>query len=256
MKENKVLCILTAILMLSAIWVLSSCSKEKTEIYIIEEVKVQLTAQPKLTVKESGFRSSEYEHQYPESYTAYFVSAETKGQYTLGQLIKTITVNEGTQTVTVPKLKYDVYVTNYQKEGNWFTWNDAVAQLPLSSEALYLFGKNTIDYSATDNGTVEVLNPYAAVMVLDNQYVTGAPRFYGDGKDYVKAGDWWLRYIRLDNTNTKVPTTAGDYTLSRAIQPNRVYQYTIDGTVKDKDGNFTVTVQEFGETTQETIEIL
>lgn len=246
------------ILFIAAIMLLS-CTKEVTKIYVVENVTVSLKATPKIEVVENSFRSASSQHEFPTSYKAYFVSNETKGEYQAGQLVRTIDASPGTQEITIPKLNYTVYVTNYEQGGVWYTWNNATEQLPQSSDKLYLYGKNQIDYSKVAEGQVEVINPYSAVMIENNRWVKPTPKFYGDGKEYTLKDGWWLLYIRTGNTNTTIPTNIPNfnqnYELKKAIQPNKIYQYTIDASVDELNGNFSVIVKEFEDTIRETIKI-
>lgn len=249
--------------------VTSSCTKNETFIYNIENVTVRFNSNELLETKvkplgklaSTNPSTSEYEHVFPSSYKAYFVSKQTKGQYTEGQVVKVIDVVAGGNTITIPKLDYDVYVTNYTHSAEkWYTWNNAIEQLPQSSHVLYLYGKNRIDYSTVTEGQVELTNPYSAVMIEKNQWVSGIPTFYGDGKDYASVTGWYLNYIRTGNTNTKVPISiAGNpnqnYTLTRTIKANEIYQFTIDGGVLDQNGNLGIVVQPLIKVTKETINL-
>ncbi|MDD2536998.1 MAG: hypothetical protein PHU61_00720 [Candidatus Absconditabacteria bacterium] len=243
---------------------LTSCTKNYYEYIEIENVTVQLDMKSIIKVNENLMRSSttEYQHVYPSSYTAYFISNENKGEYTQGQLVVTLTVSPGNNTITIPKLDYTVYVTNYEKEGAWYTWTDAIGQLPQSTNTLYFYGKNTINYSVVVAGEVTVKNPYSAIMVLNNEWVTGAPKFYGTGQFYglVHNNEWYLLYIRNTTVNSTVPVQIPGYSsnhieINRAIEANKVYQFIIDASVDNTDGqdNFTVIVEEFTETVVETI---
>lgn len=248
-----------------------SCTKNENNYYTVENVTVSLNSKELLETVVKPFEkwaslsatsNSEYTHVFPSSYKAYFVSKETKGEYTDGQLVKVIDVVSGGNTITIPKLNYDVYVTNYDTAADkWYTWSNAVEQLPQSSAELYLYGKNNIDYSTVTEGTVELANPYAAVMIKNNQWVNGTPKFYGDGKDYFIGGSWYIRYIRTGNTNTQIPINiAGNpntnYTLNRSIEANNIYQFTIDGSVPVlEDGNLGIIVKPFEKVIEETIKL-
>ncbi len=250
---------------------LSSCTKTENHYYTVENVTVSLNSKELLetVVKPFGkMRASttastpEYKHVFPSSYKAYFVSKETKGEYTTGQVVKVIDVVAGGNTITIPKLNYDIYITNYEHSADkWYTWSNAVEQLPQSSTELYLYGKNNIDYSTVTEGTVELSNPYAAVMIRDNRWVNGTPKFYGDGRDYTKVTGWYLLYFRTGNTNTMVPINiAGNsnthFTLNRVIEANSIYQFIIDGSVPDlNDGNLGVIVKPFEKVIEETIKL-
>lgn len=250
----------------------ASCTKNENNYYTVEDVTVSLNSKElletvvkpfgRMRASSSGSSSSDYTHVFPSSYKAYFISKETKGEYTDGQLVKVIDVVAGGNTITIPKLNYDVYVTNYEHTADkWYTWSNAVEQLPQSSENLYLYGKNNIDYSTVTEGTVELANPYAAVMIKNNQWLNGTPKFYGDGKDYFVGGSWYVRYIRTGNTNTQIPINiAGNpnthFTLSRTTEANNIYQFTIDGSVPVlEDGNLGIIVRPFQKVIEETIKL-
>jgi len=255
------------ILVLFLIGVLfSSCSEKNYYDVTVEWAEVSLNAQELVAKAEEGFRTrsegveQEYVHVFPTSYKAYFVSAENKGDYVTGQLITTITVLPGQNTINIPKLKYNIYISNYEKEGSWYTWEDAVNQLPVSSDILYLYGKNAIDYSSVTTGTVDVKNPYAAVMIKKNDIVTGIPTHYdnADSPYVLVTGNWYLKYIRLATTNTKVPVKYAyvqNYTLNEPITANKIYKFTLIG-VGDTDGNLNVNVETFIETIEKEIPIL
>lgn len=247
----------------------TSCTKNETFVYNIENVTVQFNSKELLETKvkplgksaSTNPTTSEYEHVFPTSYKAYFVSKQTKGQYTQGQVVKVIDVVAGGNTITIPKLDYDVYVTNYTHSAEkWYTWNNAIEQLPQSSHVLYLYGKNRIDYSTVLEGQVELTNPYSAVMIEKNQWVSGVPTFYGDGKDYSSVTGWYLNYIRTGNTNTKVPISISGnsnqhYTLNKPIKANEIYQFTINGGVLDQNGNLGIVVQPLVKIHKETINL-
>lgn len=234
------------------------CTKERI-IVVVPEIEVHLNTKHYFNVEEGSlFKAattrSTYEHVYPTSYKAYFIANENKGDYTAGELVKTIEVTKGLQTVVVPELSYKVYVTNYEKEGNWYTWDDALEQMPQASDILYLYGMNDIDYSATEYGEVEVKNPYAAVMIQDYR-IPDAPTYYGNNTDYIPTGEgWWLKYIRANTTNTGITVefTNEDKVIliNDPIVANKVYKYTLltDVPETDDEDNFNVEVEEFEET--------
>lgn len=255
--------------LIATLFLFASCGKTETIVYNIENVTVQFSSKEAIETKVKPFGKvastgpieEEYEHEFPTSYKAYFVSKETKGEYVSGQVVKVLDVAPGDNTITIPKLEYDVYVTNYiHTSEKWYTWNNAIDQLPQSSHTLYLYGKNTIDYSTLTEGSVELTNPYAAVMIKKNQWINGTPKFYGDSKDYASVSGWYLNYIRTGNTNTKIPISIPGnpnqhYTLSRSISANEIYQYTINGSVADQNGNLGVVVQPLVKVTKETINL-
>ena len=235
------------------------CTKEKEVIVVVPNVEVHLNMKQYFNVEEGSlFRAattrSTYEHEYPTTYKAYFVANESKGDYTAGQLVKTIEVTKGLHTVVVPKLSYKVFITNYEKEGNWYTWADAIEQMPQATNTLYLYGMNDIDYSAAEYGEVEVKNPYSAVMIHDNR-IPDAPTHYDSGTSYIKTGEgWWLKYIRANTTNTGITVEFTNeskvITINDPIVANKVYKYTLlaDVPETDTEDNFNVEVEEFKET--------
>lgn len=254
-KMRKVIFMLAVVLLTLIV----GCTKEREVIAVVPNVEVHLNMKQYFNVEEGSlFRAattrSTYEHEYPTTYTAYFVANENKGDYAIGQLVKTIEVTKGLQTVVVPELSYKVFITNYEKEGNWYTWTDAVEQMPQATNTLYLYGMNEIDYKTAKYGEVEVKNPYAAVMIHDNR-IPDAPTHYDSNTSYISTGDdWWLKYIRNNTTNTGIVVVFTnenkEITINDPIEANKVYKYTLlaDVPETDDEGNFFVKVEEFKDT--------
>lgn len=256
---------------------LSSCSK--TEVYnvTVENVTVNLNSKELLetVVKPFGKLAStggepvtdDYDHHFPSTYKAYFVSKETRGEYMENEVIKIIDVKSGDNEITIPKLNYTVYVTNYEKDElpytkfAWYTYPDALEQLPRTSHQLYLWGKSDIDYSEVESGTVELINPYAAVMIRNNNWVNGFPKSYDTQQNYLLTSNqvWYIIYTRGNNTNTKVPLKIREdltkqLTLSYDIVPNQIYQYTIISPVDNtSEANLGITVKGFSQIIQQDI---
>ena len=249
----------------------TSCEKSEviTNNYSIEYVNVTLDATELVAVVDKPMTkastrstTAEYQHKFPESYTAYFVSKESKGEFTKGQIVDSIQVKSGDNNIRIPKLSYDVYVTNYKHQSkDWIKWKDAVQQLPQTSDKLYLLGSNSIDYSKVKAGQVELVNPYAAVMIKDNRWVSGTPKAYDTGQDYFKASGWYILYLRNNKVNTQVPIeVAGNpnkhITLNQSIEANNIYQFILDGSVELlENGNLGVIVKDFTKTVEETIKL-
>ena len=247
-----------AVVLLSILIV--SCTKEREVIVVVPNVEVHLNMKQYFNVEEGSLFTapttrSTYEHEYPTTYSAYFVANENKGDYTAGQLVKTINVTKGLQTVVVPKLSYKVYVTNFSKPDapSWYTWEDAVEQIPQGTNTLYLYGMNEINYSTDEYGEVVVKNPYAAVMIQNNR-IPDAPTHYDSNTSYVSTGDgWWLKYIRNNTTNTGIVVEFTNekktITINDSIEANRIYKYTLSADVPETDteDNFNVDVEEFEE---------
>ena len=257
--------------------VLTSCSEDNstTNNYYVPEGEVGLDAQALIASAQSPFQAkgipfdNSYTHVMPTSYQAYIVADETKGQYTQGQVLKTITVADGMNTITVPKMKVKVYVTNYIKPNTntsaanaWYTWSTAIDQLPQTSHTLNLYGFNSVDYSTTNTGMVTMTNPYGAIMIKKNQWVNGIPTSYDTNQAYFldAATNWYILYIRNNNTNTKIPINIPGnpnqhYTLSEVVTPNKINQYTINGNVGEIGGNLGIGVADLEENISKEIDL-
>lgn len=250
--------------------VATSCSEDtiiNNNYFEVEEVNITLDAQSLITESQSTLTyntmsyntmsfDSTYQHIVPQTFTAYVVAQETKGQYTQNQVVKSIQVTEGLQQITVPKMQLKFYITNYNhptsdemQPNAWYCWNDAIQQLPQTSQNLFYLGSEFEDFNSTSSITVELENPYAAVMIKNNNWVSSAPSSYDTGENYFldTCSNWYVLYIRNNNTNTKVPINIPGnpnhhYTLSRSIEPNKSYQYTINGNVLEDDGNLDVEI--------------
>jgi hypothetical protein len=153
-------------------------------------------------------------------YTAYFVAAQDAGDYKTGDLVRKVTVTGGNNSISVPAIKYNIYVTNYDPATAITTGSQKESavtglekQLPESSTStLYLFGSqlgadfsNTTD--ATQNkATVNLTNHYAAVCIAANDFVKSVsyeptpndPHTY---VTYATSQNWFYMYI-----NTSVTT--------------------------------------------------
>lgn len=253
--------------------ILTACSDNSVENNYAEAelVQVTLSANSYVSVTDSPFRGKSvefdesYTHTLPNKFTAYLVANEDKGQYRTGDLIQTEIVDSGSNSLTVPKMAITIYVTNYDDvpatlDDNWYRWDNAAEQLPQTSHKLYLYGKNTIDFNNTLSGEVDAHNHYAAVMILNNNWVADFPASYDTNQSYESVTEeWYNLYIRLNNTNTKVPlntiTGTSNYTLKRDIEANRVYQFIFNGDVATDTGNLTVHVQPLEEGSAEEIDI-
>lgn len=238
------------------------CSKEESTIIVVENVEVQLNTKSVFNIEQEGFSTrsttTEYQHVYPTKFKAYFIAAESKGPYTKEQLVATIDVKEGMQTITVPKLKYTVYVTNFEhtSEG-WYTWNKPLDQMPLASDVLYLFGSNVIDYSTAIYGEVTARNPWSAIMIENYEYFAPniAPLEYTSTSNYVLTADegWWLKYVRNKHNTVvwlKYPWMTGNTQLELQLDvlPNKVYKYRMTTPETSDKGNFEVITETFNET--------
>ena len=261
---------------------MSSCSEDtivNNYDITVENVTVEFGAKSLLTEssdvlakgtaqKTTNFDNS-YTHTLPTSFKAYFVSTETRGQYTQGQVVKVIDVTTGSQTITIPKLSYNVYVVNYDHPTSdetqpyaWYTWANPEQQLPVTTSNIILFGKSLIDYKTVTTGQVELHNYHSAVMIKNNVAIGGTPTFNTGNVPYnlVANNDWYLLYIRNATTSTAVPLSftspnGTTYQLNKSILANKIYQYTLQA-VGDVDGNLTIVTVPMEEGTAEIIDIL
>lgn len=235
---------------------MSSCSEDTiVNNYYVEFENVTLNAQNLITEAESPFQAkgvvydSTYVHVVPTSFTLHVIADETKGQFVKDQIIKTTTVTTGSNTVSLPKMKLRLVASNYTATTNWVTWNkqSSIGQFPQTSTTLYYYGDVLTNFTNTNIATLTMENPYAGIMIKKNQWVTGTPMSYDTQQSYFldTPTDWYILYSRNNNTNTKVPITIPGnpnthYTLSKTIQPNKSYQYIINGGVLEGDNGVVV----------------
>ena len=243
---------------------LTSCSEDtiiNNYDVTVENVTVEFGAKSLLTessgvlAKGTSFDNS-YTHTLPTNFKAYFVSSETRGQYTQGQVVQVVDVNTGSQTITIPKLSYTVYVTNYDhpdydetQSYSWYTFPDYSQQLPVTTSNILLFGKNVIDYKVVTEGSVELENFHSAVMIKKTEALsdTLAPFFNTGNVNYnlVANDNWYLLYIRNSTTSSQVPLAfnvpgvGNVYQLNKPIEANKIYQY-IFNSVTDIEGNLEI----------------
>lgn len=241
-----------------------SCYEYNDTYVKVDIVKVEFVAKSVFSVETEGFRSTADELTIPSNFKAYFIAAESKGPYTTGDLIKTLDVSTGVQTIEVPKLKYNVYVTNYDKSGDWYIWNDAIEQLPKASFELYLYGKNTIDYVTQTVGEVKVNNPYSAIFI-NKEFLDPArtPREFdgGLGEYNTFNSEWFYMFVRKrHNSQVWITQYNGNksYQWSEDVVANKIYRYRFnnDPGTTDEEGNFTVIVDPWGDEYDETISVL
>jgi len=150
-----------------------------------------------------GINIPDFVPEVPKKFTAYIVASDINNE---GWIIKEYTaeVHTGSNNVTIQapnhEVSYRVYVTNYpQNLIDWYIWPDALKQMPESSPTLYLYGKSKLTFTSNINdrgvltGEVKMINPYAAVCVYKNEYVTGAP--YDYNHTTTLSGNWYYLYI-------------------------------------------------------------
>ena len=247
---------------------IASCTKNYNYEIEVENVTVTLDAQKLIAnVQHSPLAKAmsagnvqvdvSYKHGLPTTFRAYFVSKETKGQYTKGQVVKIIdNIVEGGNNVTIPALNYSVIVTNYQLNTDNLLGNGR-EQLPEQSKVLYLYGQNDIDYSTEVSGNVEVTNDYAALLVYKNEVTL--PETIYDNTPFLNTPDWYVLYARKKNgkgpigKNIQIPVTGIDGTANKYnssqsfpnMQPNEEYRIIFTRNAGNGNGaNLNVDVQE------------
>ena len=204
---------------------------------------------------------------YSTSYTAYFVSSKDQTinstSYKAGQIVKIKTVKEGNNSLTVPNIEYNIYVTNYTPTTD-VTGTSSITltnltegtvgetdiqhienNLPAYSTTLYLFGQSS-GVSLSNNSTVSITltSEYAAVCVhVDDNYIKDI--HYGESSGTAsetnkyatdKTGKWYYMYIKPTLSNSTIDlaksmyvngTSTSTYSLNQTISANTVYKYTI-----------------------------
>jgi hypothetical protein len=169
----------------------------------------------------------------PTKYTAYFVAAVKTDEFAKGALVRIVDVNTGSNTISVPAIPCNIYITNYTPETalsvNATTDAEASVKaleddLPMSSTTLYLFGKTGgVDFSKATSASVTLTNHYAAVCVQNNtnansvNYISGVA-FNGTGSITYLANTayvldtntpWYYLYIKAtDTSNTALANTS------------------------------------------------
>jgi hypothetical protein len=274
--------LISILLLLEVIVMVSSCSKNETNylnpdskevrinLNVYNNIKItQVNSNASLTRAESSPAS--FVPIFPTTFKAYFISAENTGVYSRGAIVKIVDVNMGNNSVTVPDIKYDVYVTNFninlssdKSKDQESILKDMQSSFPESTTSIYLYGnENEVIFHQNQNTTVTMVNPYAAVCVLHNNFVTNvqynvsssSPLATSTYKDSGK-GNWFYLYLKSTNTNStiylqNIPYNTGSYKLMKDIEPNNVYEYIVSD---DKSNNkFVVSVIDWTYNTPETI---
>ncbi|MCH3994256.1 MAG: hypothetical protein LKE54_04260 [Prevotella sp.] len=210
----------------------------------------------------------------PTQFTAYFVAAEGTSEYAKGSIVRKVTVNQGSNRISVPAIKYHIYVTNYEPtnslEADRTTDSESAVEalednLPVSSTTLYLFGTDsTADFSSTTaaaNATVNMVNHYAAVCVANNGHVKGVVND-NDQTDYALDDNkgWYYIYVKAptDGTATTNFTVIVEnlegipdgkaYDFPKSITADNIYQYTVNAS-----GGIIITVDAFQGSTPTTV---
>lgn len=219
--------------------------------------------------------TADFSPKLPSTFTAYFVATADEGDYKKGEIVRTASVNTGSNSLTIPAIHYQVYVTNYTpsaditggtfKAGsstNTEVYVDSLkageegkanlerleANLPTSSTNLYLFGDSTADFSNTTGtamATVRMVNHYAAVCVAHNDFVS-AVNYATDSKNadnvtmYNDGGStkWYNLYIRVNSKVSDAGKTNSWLTLDNITE--------LAANSKSDDGQITKTGSDTG----------
>jgi hypothetical protein len=203
------------------------------------------------------------------------VAAEATSEYAEGAIVRKVTVSSGSNSISVPAIKYHVYVTNYTPKSSLdadktTNQEDTVKaiedNLPQSSTTLYLFGESDADFSSTTstaNVTVQMTNHYAAVCVASN-YVKGVTNTDTDTQTSYSLDStnlWWYIYVKVPTTTATTNFTitvrglsesgiadGSTRSFAKEISADNIYQYTINET-----GGLIITVNAFDGVTPTTI---
>ena len=211
----------------------------------------------------------------PSQFTAYFVAAEATSEYAEGAIVRKVTVTTGNNNISVPAIKYHIYVTNYDpadapiadKSSNQESAAKALEDnLPQNSTTLYLYGESDADFSSTTstaNATVSMTNHYAAVCVASTHVESvneGTSSAQGDAYQLNSEGTWYYMYVKAPSSGTtstdltiKVKDFSNipdgkEYTFSEDITADNIYQYTVN-----EKGGLIITVNAFDGVTPTTI---
>lgn len=111
---------------------------------------------------------------YPnDNVRVHFITKEATETYKIGDVVKSVDMYIGKNDIQdLPRLRYDVVVTNYKKTKNnvedleWIKSDYAIDSLPDLSDKIYLFSKTTIDFRTEKTPEIKVANKYALVKLL------------------------------------------------------------------------------------------
>ena len=196
----------------------------------------------------NGVNVPDFVPEVPKQFTAYLIANENKNGYSINQFVDSVTVHTGSNHITVPAMKYRVYVSNYKYSGretnmwNWENWYSGHFLSPMewffpeSSTTLYLYGKDeNMDFTNGAVGEIVLTNPYAAVCVYKNEYVKTPPIAYTNGEYFSQKGNWYYTYINcassFTTTNMGIIITPNLWAspFNDNISANQIYQYIFSG---------------------------
>lgn len=224
--------------------VTSGCTKKTIIQTDGSPVIVEMNLSSGVNVGKNTRADGDFMADIPTSYKAFFVAAENTDVYKKGSIIKTCDVSFGDNLISLPDIKYNIYITNYNPSvpSDEAGIKSLLSSIPQSSTTLYLTKEDdNVIFHSNKQISETLVNNYAAVCIAANQFVTGAqyntPASTNEGTEVYKLnGNWYYLYIRADNdkamTNTTVwikniPYNTGSYQLAESIKPNYIYQYTL-----------------------------
>jgi hypothetical protein len=198
-----------------------------------------------------GVNVPDFVPEVPTKFTAYLIAHETKNGYSTNQFVDSVSVHTGSNYITVPAMKYKVYVSNYKNprlETNTWSWenwysgyysNPMGEGMPYSSTTLYLYGDSTLDFTKGAVGEIKMTNPYAAVCIYKNEYVISTPYDYNNSN--LKCGiisKWYYLYIncaKFNKTNLYIllgnfpgHPQSQNFTFVEPVTANNIYQYVFE----------------------------
>ena len=201
-----------------------SCDCDDTDVIVVvpETKKVSLNSKVNLSSdvspvfnkkkEESGDARCEfpdyYQHQIPELFNVYFIPK--KG----GDVLSFENILEGNNEFEITAQEYTVVVTNSDKK--------YAGELPVYSTDLYLFGSKDIDFSKEDEATITVYNPYASIMVVNNESITSVPKV--DGQLMKNVGDYFNIYT-TKTSSVYLGINNDQEQVRRKYEINKVYRF-------------------------------
>lgn len=280
---------------MTLIMIMSSCSKDSEFIpdtensaisSNIKEISLNLNAGIEVSEENNTFSNNSetqvstraavstpanFKAELPSQFTAYFVAAEATNEYAKGAIVRKVTVSNGNNNISVPAIKYHIYVTNYDpattpdanNHSNQESTIEAIEDsLPENSTTLYLYGKSNADFSSTSsttNTTVALANHYAAICVA-NSHVESVNyknnNIHANPKSTAyrlnSNSSWYYMYVKAPASSTTATdfiikvkgfpdiVDGKEYTFTENITADNIYQYTVN-----EKGGLVITVNAF-----------
>src|SRR5699024_5513433 len=201
-----------------------SCGDKSTTVVVYPQKVIKLDEVNLLTQKDAPMFAkakskcsfpAEYQHSLPDKFNLFFVNLSNASDY-----VKFQEVEERTRTYKVAAREWRVVVTNSSETQQ--------VQLPRHSTELFLWGEETIDFSNKEEGKVEIGNPYAAVMLVDNNAVQSTPTL--DGTQMEDVGEYFTLYTKPtqnQNLSFKNYRNKNENHQVGPFKANQVYRYMV-----------------------------